>query len=211
MANFFRMRLSVLSALMGAVLITHVADSASAQVIKRFKITGAGVAEEGFPLPGQPSRSHWSVGQATHLGRYQGQGTVDNFSLQPTDPTNPATPGIVATGTFGSGDPFVFTAANGDLLATYFGRVDKGASVPGEYEIRIVGFLPNNAPIFQAFWIAEFVAQPDESTGRFAGVTGSWIMYAKSAPFTSIDPEVGIPGPLGYSWQGEGWLTFLKP
>ena len=53
--------------------------------------------------------------------------------------------------------------------------------------------------------IAEFVAQPLESTGRFAGATGGWIMYAETEPFV-----LGSADPVEYSWEGEGELTFAK-
>jgi hypothetical protein len=60
--------------------------------------------------------------------------------------------------------------------------------------------------VVEAAWIAEFVAQSDLSTGKFAGVTGSWVMYAYSQPFV-----LGSDDPVYYSWAGEGWLTFQKP
>ena len=108
-------------------------------------------------------------------------------------------------GEFGSGDPFVFTGANGDELATYYGRTDKGASTPGTFTLTIVGVTADGAPIVEALWIAEFVAQPDLSTGKFAGVTGSWVMYAWSEPFV-----LGSTDPVYYAWQGKGRLTFPK-
>ena len=63
----------------------------------------------------------------------------------------------------------------------------------------------DGALIVEAAWIAEFVAVPEESTGKFAGVTGSWIMYAFSEPFV-----LGSDDPVDYSWEGEGSLTFQK-
>jgi hypothetical protein len=59
--------------------------------------------------------------------------------------------------------------------------------------------------IVEAAWIAEFVAVPEASTGKFAGVTGSWIMYAFSEPFV-----LGSDDPVVYSWEGEGTLTFRQ-
>ena len=57
----------------------------------------------------------------------------------------------------------------------------------------------------EALLIAEFVPQP-ECTGRFAGASGGWIMYAWTEPF-----RLGTPDPVYYSWEGEGRLTFQKP
>ena len=59
--------------------------------------------------------------------------------------------------------------------------------------------------LVEAAWIAEFVPVPDESTGKFAGVTGSWIMYAYSAPFV-----LGSSDPVDYWWHGQGTLTYQR-
>ena len=177
------------------------ASHAEAQVSKAFKITGEGVGTEGLPLPGQPARPHDIVGNATHLGKHTGLGSVQTDSAE-FDPTIGDFGGFI--GEFGSGDPFVFVAANGDELACHYGRTDKGASEPGVFELTIVGITEDGAPIVTALFIAEFVPQP-ESTGKFAGATGSWIMYAETDPFV-----LGSSDPLGYSWEGEGRLTFAK-
>jgi hypothetical protein len=173
---------------------------AHAQVVKPFKIKGSGVGPEGLPLQDQDPRMHWIVGEATHLGRHYGEGTVqtDSAELQPDG---------TITGEFGSGDddPFIFTGANGDRLVTWYGRTDHGASQPGSFTLTILGATPGGALIVEAAWIAEFVAVPEESTGKFAGVSGSWIMYAFSEPFV-----LGSNDPVAYSWEGEGELTFRR-
>jgi hypothetical protein len=97
----------------------------------------------------------------------------------------------------------VFTGANGDQLVTWYGRTDHGASQPGTFVLTILNVLPDGSLVVQAAWVAEFVAQPDQSTGKFAGVTGSWIMCAYSEPFV-----LGSDDPVDYSWEGEGTLTF---
>jgi hypothetical protein len=174
---------------------------AHAQVVKPFKITGEGVGPLGLPLAGQEPRPHWIVGEATHLGRHDGQGTVQTLSVDVFD----LEAGIIA-GKFGSGDyPFVFTGANSDRLVTWYGRTDHGASQPGSFTLTILGATPGGDLIVEAAWVAEFVAVPEESTGKFAGVTGSWIMYAFSEPFV-----LGSDDPVVYSWEGEGTLTFRQ-
>ena len=185
--------------LSGALLLailTLACPEAQAQV-KPFKITGGGVAPDGLPLPGQPGRSHWSVGNASQLGKYAGDGTVKTDSAV-YDPST----GTFA-GEFGSGSPYNFTAANGDELVCYYGRTDKGADEPGTFELTIVGVSPDGFPIVEALFIAEFVPQPELSTGKFAGVTGSWIMYAWTEPFI-----LGSSDPIEYTWEGTGSLTF---
>jgi len=172
---------------------------AQAQVANSFKITGQGIAPLGLPLPGQDPRPHWIVGEATHLGRHSGEGTVrtDSAAFNPDS-------GLIE-GEFGSGSPFVFVGANGDRLACYYGRTDHGASRPGTFGLTILGALEDGSLIVQAAWVAEFVPVSDLCTGKFAGVSGSWVMYAFSEPFV-----LGSDAPAAYWWEGEGTLTFRR-
>jgi hypothetical protein len=174
-----------------------------AQVVKPFKITGEGVGPCGLPLPGQEPREHWIVGEATHLGRHHGKGTVRTISAEVDLPN-----GII-TGRFGSGSPFIFTGANGDRLACDYGDQPEGDG-EGTFTLTILDVLgvpPDGPPILlvQAVWVADFVVKPEMSTGKFAGATGSWVMIARSEPFV-----LGSDDPVVYSWEGEGKLTFLK-
>lgn len=195
--------------------IVATCSTAEAQV-KSFKIRGAGVGPSGLPLPGEDARMHWVVGDATHLGKHYGEGTVRTDNAEFHGPENGLPTHI--TGTFGSGDGgFTFTAANGDKLGCHYGRADDSEHVevaadePGTFELTVLGAIPTGDPdnpfllIVEALWIAEFVPQPSLCTGRFVGVTGSWIMYAESEPFV-----LGSPEPVHFSWEGEGKLTFAK-
>lgn len=149
------------------------------------------------------ARSRWGVGNATHLGLHHGEGTVQTDSAEFNAPTDGSLPYF--SGEFGSGEAgFTFTAANGDELACQYGRTDKGASKPGEFVLVVLN-ATGGAFLVEAYWIAEFVPQPEKSTGRFKGVTGSWIMYAQSEPFF-----LGSNDPVSFSWEGEGRLTFPK-
>ena len=168
-------------------------------VSKPFKIIGAGIAPMGLPLPGQGAGPHWIVGEATHLGRHYGEGAVV------TDTADVDLANGVITGEFGGGAPFVFEGANGDRLVTYYGRPEFGAAEVGTFTLTILGVTAVGDLIVEAEWIAEFVAQPGASTGRFHGVTGSWIMYAYSDPFV-----LGSTDRAGYWWEGEGRLSFPK-
>jgi len=94
-----------------------------------------------------------------------------------------------------------FMTADGDVLSCEYGRTEFGASEPGTF---LLAPLPEFGPgVYMAFFIAEFVPQPDQCTGKFAGVSGSWVMYAVSEPFV-----LGSIDPTGYSWEGNGSLTF---
>ena len=168
---------------------------AQAQVVP-FEIIGAGIAPDGIPLPGAGGLPHWAVGYGTGLGKYYGEGQVE------TDTANFLPDGHI-TGEFGSAVPFLFTAENGDVLACYYGRTDFGAKEPGTFDLTPVPELGEG--VYVAFWIAEFVPFDEECTGKFAGIGGSWIMYAWSEPFV-----LGADDPVAYAWTGEGSLTFKK-
>ncbi len=173
------------------------ASDASAQS-KAFRISGEGVAPEGIPLPGQAPRPHNIVGQATHLGRHFGMGTVEtvdaDFSQFPQK----------ITGTFGSGEPFVFVGANGDELVCTYGR-DGDGNFTGEFELTVLDILPGGDLLVEAAWFADFVVVTEECTGKFAGVTGSWFMVAGSDPFI-----LGSDEAASYFWEGKGRLNFPK-
>lgn len=107
-----RMRLLKNTAIYFAAVVstfTLLTYDAEAQV-KPFNIKGEGVAPIGLPLPGQDARLHTIVGNATHLGRHRGVGSVK------TDTAVFHLDGKI-TGQFGSGKQFVFTAAHGDILS----------------------------------------------------------------------------------------------
>jgi hypothetical protein len=187
---------SLLAMLVAVSAVPNV--QADGHVVKAFKIKGAGVAPDGLPLPGQEPRGHWIRGEATGLGHHCGEGTVR------TDWAAPQPDGTIA-GEFGSASPFVFRGEDGDRLVVYYGRTDHGASKPGTFVLTILDVLDDNSLVVEAAWIAEFVAVTDQCTGKFRGVTGSWIMYAYSKPFV-----LGSSDPLAYSWEGKGELTFPK-
>src|SRR4051794_4284386 len=91
-------RNAAVSPLVALLAALALADApAQAQVTEPFKIKGAGVGPLGLPLPGQEPRSHWIVGEATHLGRHSGEGTVRTDSAD-LDLEN----GLI-TGEFGGG------------------------------------------------------------------------------------------------------------
>ena len=114
------------------------------------------------------------------------------------------------TGRFGSGSsPFLFIGAKGERLACDYGD-EPGGEGEGTLTLTILDVLdipPDGPPILlvKAVWVADFVVKPEMSTGKFAGVTGSWEMIARSEPFIR-----GTNGPVLYCWEGEGRLTFPR-
>ena len=181
-----------LSALVAVVLLVAAAPAQT----KPFKISGSGQGTEGLPAPGEPARPHNVTGTATHLGRHTGSGTLQNDTANFDDLDN----GVI-TGEFHG--HFTFEKKNGDKLVCDYGNTDAGTSTPGQYRLVIVGMAESGAPIVRAYFIAEFVVSPTASTGKFAGVTGSWVMYAQTEPFV-----LGSSDSLDYSWEGEGELSF---
>ncbi len=179
------------------IILATFASLAVAQQTVPFAVVGSGVGPTGLPLPGQPARMHWAVGVASQLGLYYGEGSVrtDSATFNPDG---------TITGEFGSGDPFVFRGLSGKL-ATYYGRTDQGAANPGTFTLAVVGIAPSGNPIVEAEWIAEFVVQGGQSTGRFRNASGSWVMYAYSAPF-----ELGSSDPVHYWWYGAGLITLRR-
>lgn len=169
---------------------------------RSFSIEGSGEVPQGFPLVPNQFRPHTIDDGSLTIGdttlSYTGAGSAQTFTADLG----------TRSGTFGSGDPFVFTDADGDQLVTYYGRTDKGAAAPGEFELLSVDEHPDGlggGDVF-AHWVAEFVVQPAESTGKYAGVTGSWIMDAYSNPFllsdlTTSGPNAGANFPLSYRWE----------
>jgi hypothetical protein len=180
---------------MALALATSLAEAQT----KPFKIIGYGIAPEGLPLPGQGARPHWIVGTATQLGLHVGAGTVQTDSV---DPPNPDTPNIIS-GKFGSGSPFVFAGGHGDRLVCNYGRAANGEAT-GTFQLMVVGFDGSDL-IVEALFLADFVPVPELCQGKFAGVTGSWVMIAKTEPFV-----LGSSEPLPYGWVGEGKLNFQK-
>jgi hypothetical protein len=166
-------------------------NRAEAQV-KPFKISGGGLAPDGIALvPGTPA-PHSAAGNATELGNYQGEGFFQILNYT-----------SLTTAKFSSGPDFIFTAANGDLLAMTYGVVANGAAHPGD-----VTLCPNSDNSFTAIFVAEFNPLLAKCTGRFAKLTGgSFIMVAVSEPFFILGATTT---PFMYFWAGEGTLTFGK-
>jgi hypothetical protein len=95
----------------------------------------------------------------------------------------------------------VFVAANGDRLAFKY-----GAATPGTFTVMPAG---DGKVVVQ--FVAVFTPVPQESTGRFAQVTGgSFTMIATTEPFVLQPNERGYTAPFRYTCMGEGWLEFGK-
>jgi hypothetical protein len=186
---------AVVAPLASLLAVLVLAPAPAHAQVKPFKVTGGGTAPDGLPIfTGGPAAPHNATGNATHLGKYTGDEGM--FTLLSIDLST-------LTGTFEGS--FVFVAADGDRLkCNYRGNPD----IPGTGTFS--GTVDANGNVVVTF-IQEFVPVPEESTGKFATITGgSFIMIATSEPFPlEISPE-GYTPPFAYTWAGEGTLTFGK-
>ena len=188
----FRNRLMAVGLTLFTLAVVLAPGRAHAQT-KPFKLTGGGTAPDGLPVfIGGPPAPHDATGNATHLGKYTGDEGM--FTLLSIDLTT-------LTGTFEGS--FVFVAANGDRLkCNYRGN----PNIPGTGTFS--GSLTPDGQVVMTF-VQEFVPVPEESTGRFAKITGgSFIMVATSEPFPLVIGPEGYTPPFAYTGVGVGTLTF---
>jgi hypothetical protein len=172
------------------IVLTLASHRAEAQVVP-IKVTGEGPAPMGMSIFGADS-PHSSAGQATHLGRYSGDGIGNVLTFDP----------VHGSGTFRG--RFTFVAANGDRLAVTYGDTRNGAREVGTFQVHDAGF-GNIVVVF----IAEFNPIPAECTGRFRDVIdGSFLMVAETSPFPLQIDESGFTPPFELTWEGEGWIEF---
>jgi hypothetical protein len=163
------------------------APTSDTQVVP-FQVTGGGNAPRGLPVFAGGTAPHNATGTATHLGKYTGEGlfTLLGFTS-------------ATTGTFRGS--FVFVAANGDRLAFNY-----GAATLGTFTVR-----PARDGKVVVQFVAVFTPVSQESTGRFANVTGGrFTMIATTEPFVLQPDALGYTAPFDYTWVGEGWLEFGK-
>ncbi|MEO2090972.1 MAG: hypothetical protein ABGY75_15955, partial [Gemmataceae bacterium] len=147
-----------LSSLLTAVVAVLVLPGGAVAQTKPFAIAGVGTGPQGLPFPGQPARPHNIVGLATHLGLHTGAGELLNDSIDSFDPVA----GVITGKFHGS---FTFERMNGDKMVCDYGNTAKGAALPGEYTITVVG-ASDAGLIVTAFFVAEFMVDPAASTGK---------------------------------------------
>jgi hypothetical protein len=167
--------------------VAPAAPASDTQVLP-FKVTGGGTAPQGLPVFAGGTAPPDASGTATHLGKYTGEGlfTLLGFTS-------------ATTGTFQGS--FVFVAGNGDRLAFRY-----GAAKPGTFTV-----MPTGDGRVVVQFVAVFTPVPQESTGRFAMVTGGrFTMIATTEPFVLQPDALGYTAPFDYTWVGEGWLEFGK-
>jgi hypothetical protein len=154
-----------------------------------FRADGGGDAPQGINVMPNTTAPHDATGTTTLMRRYTGDGVFTNLGF--TSPT---------TGIFTG--HYTFVARNGDRLAFRY-----GAATPGTYTL-----LPSTeAGKVIVEFVAVFTPVPEESTGRFAKVTGgSFIMIATTEPLVPVPDAQGNTEPFAYTWHGEGVLEFER-
>ena len=162
------------------------------QKARPFRITGGDLAANGLPLVQGVTNTFSSAGNATGLGKYEGDGTFTLGSLEISEAGE-------VSGTFEG--TFVFIAANGDQLAVTFGD-----GFSGVFTGQRSGDEVENVE-FDAF----FRPDPENSTGRFERVvSGGWRMIAKSDSVSLVGGTPGFTAPFDYTWSGAGTLEYAK-
>lgn len=155
-----------------------------------FRITGGGSAPNGLPLVPGVTTTFSATGNATKLGKYEGDGTLTLGSLEISAAGE-------VSGTFQG--TFVFVAANGDRLAVTYGDGLTG-TLTGQ--LSADGLSVENVE-FDAF----FLPDPANSTGRFERVIGGgWRMIANADPLSLVGGAPGFTAPFDYTWSGVGTL-----
>jgi hypothetical protein len=159
-----------------------------------FAINGGGPAPQGLPLAPYVLGPHSATGTASFLGQYTGSGTFEHDPLV----IDPAT-GLVTANFQGT---FTFVAANGDRLVTHYGTGFTG---------KLTGQLSaDGTAVVGVQFDAIFTIDGAQSTGRFAGASGSWRMIAHADSISLVSMVPGYSAPFDYTWTGGGTITFAS-
>jgi hypothetical protein len=164
------------------------------QKAQPFAINGGGPAPQGIALAPFVKVPHSATGTASFLGQYTGSGMFEHDPLV----IDPAT-GLVTANFQGT---FTFVAANGDKLVTHYGTGFTG---------KMTGHLSaDGTAVVGVQFDAIFTIDGAQSTGRFAGASGSWrmIAHAESVSLASMVP--GFTAPFDYTWTGGGTIIFAS-
>jgi hypothetical protein len=157
-----------------------------------FAIAGGGPAPQGVALSPDVTVPHSATGVASFLGAYTGSGNFEHDPLV----INPATLGVTANF---QGD-FTFVAANGDKLVTHYGT---------GYTGKMVGQLSADfTTIVSVQFDAIFTIDGAQSTGQFAGASGSWRMIAQASNVSLAGMIPGHTAAFDYTWTGGGTIVF---
>ena len=156
-----------------------------------FAITGGGPAPQGIALAPDVLVPHTATGVASFLGAYTGSGTFEQEDLI-ISPT-----GAVTANFQGS---FTFVAANGDKLVTHYGAGFTG---------KLTGHLSaDGTTLLGVQFDAVFTIDGAQSTGQFAGASGSWRMIAHADSISLASMVPGYTAPFNYTWTGGGTIVF---
>ena len=185
---------------------TEFGKNAEGVVVKPFRINGGGPAPDGLPLAPEVPGAHFASGIAKGLGKYDGAG---EFYLDNIEVSKDGEVTVTFHGTF------VFTAANGDKLATtYGGDVNDPTGIltgQGIFSDPEPGEDPVLLAVENANFDAFFAPDPVNSTGRFRNVVGGgWQMIAKSESISISNPQSGFTDSFNYTWSGTGTLEYAK-
>ncbi len=157
-----------------------------------FAITGGGPAPQGVALAPNVSVPHYATGVASFLGSYTGSGMFEHDPLVIDPVTGAVTANFQGT--------FTFVAANGDKLVTHYGT---------GYTGKMTGQLSADGTTLTGVQFdAVFTIDGAQSTGQFAGASGSWRMIAHADSISLVSMVAGYTAPFDYTWTGGGTIVF---
>jgi hypothetical protein len=159
-----------------------------------FAITGGTTAPQGIALAPFVQVPHPTTGTASFLGDYTGLGMFEHDPLV----INPTTGAVTANF---QGD-CTFVAANGDKLVTHYGT---------GYTGKLTGQLSaDHTAVVGIQYDAIFTIDGAQSTGQFAGASGSWRMIAHTSSISLVSNVPGFTAPFDVTWTGGGTITFAS-
>ena len=95
---------------------------------------------------------------------------------------------------------FTFVAANGDKLVTHY-----GAGFTGQVTAQLSA---DQTTLLGVQFDAVFTIDGAQSTGQFAGASGSWRMIAHAESISLASMVPGYTAPFNYTWTGGGTIVF---
>jgi len=174
-----------------------------------FQMAGLGDAPEGISL--SEAKPHTSIGGGNVLGPHEGAGSFE--ILAGPFPSFDSKGNLVSlSATFTSGPTgYNFTSREG-TLATDYGVGPSGSTfAPGNVFLKVLD-VEGPIALVSAQFFANFEIDPAESTGKFAGWSGRWLMDAKSTRPFRLNLLTGTSEPFRYIWRSRpGTATINSP
>ena len=163
-----------------------------------FQMAGLGDAPEGISL--LEAKPHTSIGGGNILGPHEGAGSFE--IVDGPFPSFDSKGNLVAlTAAFTSGPTgYNFISRDGTLAIDYGVGPVGTAGVPGTVVLKVLR-VDGPIALVSAHFLANFEIDPSESTGKYTGSRGRWLMDAKSTQPFRLNLLNGTSEPFRYVWR----------